>query len=268
MENLISATVRGGTLFLCLALVAASACSSGASDTAAPSSGDDGGASGDDDAGSSSSSDGGSSHGDGASTGDSGGHEGDGGGADAAKKSIASSPPAGSTECGHGTFTAGDVTTACAAPSYILDDYMQSDGGFTALPRACNALTTAGGSYEAWCTPTQVYVWVRFDQVDNLGTVKDCHGISLLELDEGAYEGPNYGGNGVMATTYQASGTQIVGTPPGQPQTATISTTVGDTATNGSLAIYLLGQTSFAGGCTTGPFLPTVFAGAHLTWKR
>lgn len=259
------ASSLGLTRLLLLALAPLVACSSTPADPGA------GGGGGDDDSGGSATDgggagddDGGLSHGDGSTSKDGG----EGGSShDAAVPGVGPTPPPGATQCGNGTFAAGDVVSACAIPSYVLDNVPDFDGGYSSTPRACNAITTTGGAWETWCTATETYAWVRFDQVTNLGSLSDCHGITLLEIDYGSYDTGSGGGNGTQVATFQANGTSVVGTPVGTPQTATMQVTLGDNSSKGAANLFLQGTTLIGAGCP-GAIVPTVLAGARVTWER
>jgi hypothetical protein len=180
---------------------------------------------------------------------------------------LAPHPPAGATKCGDGTFTAGDASTACTKPSFALDDMLLPDGGHGSTPRECGALTTAGGVWQVWCAPDATYLWARFDDVQNDGALKDCHGGSLLMIDEGVFDTGSIGGNGAHVATYQDPYGMIFGTPPGVSQTAIYELTIdgkwppGD----GGASLYLLG--SLDDSCAGGPQPPVVLSGVGVTWK-
>jgi len=72
-------------------------------------------------------------------------------------------PPAGSTKCAFGTVTQADAFKACGEPSMTLDYKSDFDGGFTKVPRHCEAATIDSGRYEVWCSPTSTYIWARFE---------------------------------------------------------------------------------------------------------
>ena len=189
---------------------------------------------------------------------------GDGPSGEAAADPLAPQPPPGSTECGHGTITSGDFAKGCTTPSFVLDDVPQLDGGLASTPRSCGALTIGGGSWQAWCTPTAAYVWARFDQLTNTGTLVDCHQVSLLWVDEGVYDTGSGGGNGAHVATYQ-NGSEIVGTVPGTPQTGIYDVTLDNTATGGSANLFVLG--SLEDSCNQGaPGPPTVYGGLSVSW--
>jgi len=66
---------------------------------------------------------------------------------------TAANPPPGSTPCGGGTFTATDSASSCQLYSNFL----------MAAAENCNEVTVTGGAWEAWCSPTSIYLWARFD---------------------------------------------------------------------------------------------------------
>lgn len=189
----------------------------------------------------------------------------DGGVGDAGLDPLAPHPPAGATKCGSGTITAGSSQTACTEPSFVLDDVPLPDGGTESMPRACDALTVSGGEWQVWCSATEAYVWARIDAT-NAGTLQDCHGLSLLMIDEGLYDTGSSGGNGVQVMTYEADGTEIAGTPPGDPQTIIASLTIPSTQ-GGAAQLFVAG--SLEDSCQSGAFGPeTVLAGLDATWKQ
>jgi hypothetical protein len=181
---------------------------------------------------------------------------------------MAPHPPADASPCGEGTFTAGDASTACMKPSFALDDMPLPDGGFGSTPRACGALTTSGGSWKVWCGPSATYVWARFDDVVNDGALKDCHGGSLLMIDEGVYDTGSSGGNSAHVRTFQDPYGEIAGTPEGVTQTAIVELTLDGTwpTGDGGANLFVLGslEDSCAGGA---PQPPTVLTGTSVTWK-
>ncbi|HSQ61697.1 MAG TPA: hypothetical protein VLM85_00725, partial [Polyangiaceae bacterium] len=79
--------------------------------------------------------------------------------ADAGLDPFVPHPPQGSTKCGFGAISAASAQTACAEPSFILDDAPLPDGGMGPMPRACDALTIGSGEWQVWCTSTEAYVW-------------------------------------------------------------------------------------------------------------
>ena len=191
---------------------------------------------------------------------------GSGGDADAGLDPFVPHPPQGSTKCGFGSITAGSAQTACSEPSFILDDAPLPDGGMGAMPRACDALTIGSGEWQVWCSPTEAYVWARIPAT-NANVVQDCHGASLLMIDEGLYESGSGGGNGAQVMTYESNGTEIVGTPPNDPQTIIASITLPSTAKSGSAKLWVAG--SLEDTCNGGGFgPPTVLTGVDATWSE
>ena len=184
--------------------------------------------------------------------------------ADAGLDPFVPHPPQGSTKCGSGPISAGSAQTACNEPSFILDDAPLPDGGMGPMPRACDALTIGSGEWQVWCTSTEAYVWARIPAT-NANVLQDCHGASLLMIDEGLYESGNGGGNGATAITYESNGTEIAGTPPNDPQTIIASITLASTTTSGSARLWVAG--SLEDTCNGGAFdPPTVLTGVDTTW--
>jgi hypothetical protein len=140
----------------------------------------------------------------------------------------------------------------------------QPDGGLASTPRKCDALTIGSGQWEAWCTPSNTYVWARFDQLSNQGTWTDCHHVSLVEVDEGVYDTGLAGGNTSNMLTYEADGTSIAGTFPGMPETGILQVTVGNGPNGGSSKLFVLG--SLQDSCNTGASTATVLGGVSVTW--
>jgi len=174
-------------------------------------------------------------------------------------------PPAGATKCGSGSISAGSAQSACTEPSMVLDDMLLPDGGFGAMPRACDALTVGAGEWQAWCTSSEVYVWGRIPIVD-AGTLTDCHGVSLIMIDEGLYATGNAGGNGVQVGTYEQDGTEIAGTATGDSQTIVASTTLAATS-SGTAQMFVAG--SLEDTCNQGiPEAPTVLTGFNAQWNE
>jgi hypothetical protein len=187
---------------------------------------------------------------------------------DAGEDPFVPHPPAGSTQCGSGVVDSSSAHTACTEPSWILDDMLTMDGGHAAMPRACDALTIGAGEWQAWCSPTNVYLWTRIP-ITNAGTLKDCHGTSLLDIDEGLWQYANGGGNaGGTIRTYEANGTEIVGTTPGDPQTLVASILI-QTQTNTQVkaaSFWIAGMLQDT--CTNTMFdPPEVLTGIDATWK-
>ncbi|HEX4517619.1 MAG TPA: hypothetical protein VH054_28950 [Polyangiaceae bacterium] len=185
---------------------------------------------------------------------------------DAASDPLVPHPPAGSTKCGAGTIDSASAHTACTEPSWILDDMLQIDGGQGAMPRACDALTIGAGEWQAWCTTTSTYLWARIP-INNAGTMQDCHGTSLLMIDEGIWQYGNGGGNGgASIATYESNGTEIAGTVPGDPQTLVASMIVQTDGQNQAATMWIAG--SIEDTCNNAIFdPPTVLTGFDATWK-
>ncbi|HEY1957598.1 MAG TPA: hypothetical protein VGH28_18390 [Polyangiaceae bacterium] len=184
---------------------------------------------------------------------------------DAAVDPFVPHPPDGATECGSGTISASSSHSACMEPSFVLDDVPLFDGGNGSMPRACDALTVGGGEWQVWCTPSEVYVWGRIP-IENASTLTDCHAVSLLEIDEGLYATANAGGNGAQVRTYEPDGTEIIGTPAGDPQTIVASITLPLTA-SGAAQMFVAGMLEDT--CNQGvPGPPTVLTGFDVQWKE
>ena len=174
-------------------------------------------------------------------------------------------PPDGATKCGSGVISAGSAQSACTKPSMMLDDMLLPDGGFGAMPRACDALTVGAGEWQTWCTPSEVYVWGRIPVV-NAGTLSDCHGVSLLMIDEGLYDTGNMGGNTSQVRTYQQDGTEIIGTPKGEPQTIVTWLTVAATSSGGAQMFVAGSLEDTCNGGEQEP--PTVLTGFNAQWNE
>jgi hypothetical protein len=176
-------------------------------------------------------------------------------------------PPAGAVKCGSGMITESSSTMACMMPNWVLDDMVLPDGGTTMVPRNCGAVTVASGTWEVWCTKTQAYIWAEWDTVTNTNMLKDCHGASILMLDEGIYSSGSGGGNGVQVGTFELDGTEISGLIPSMPENLVMTTTVANPSSGGGSAeLFALG--SLEDSCKMGAFdTPTVVAGVTVTWK-
>jgi hypothetical protein len=156
---------------------------------------------------------------------------------------------------------------ACMMPNELLDSMPLPDGGTLVTPRSCSAITITSGSWEVWCTSKQAYIWARFDGVNNTGTVHDCHGASILMIDEGVYASGSGGGNGVQVATYELDGTEISGLIPSMAENMVMAVTVDNPSSAGGAAdLFTLG--SLEDSCAMGAFdPPTVLAGVTVTWK-
>jgi hypothetical protein len=188
-------------------------------------------------------------------------------GADAAADPFVPHPPAGATQCGAGVITSGSSQSACMEPSMVLDDVPLFDGGTESMPRSCGALDVGGGEWQVWCTATEAYLWAKLTPANNTNVMQDCHGLSLLMIDEGLYESGNGGGNGAQVMTYESDGTEIAGTVPGDPQTVIASITLSGSQQSGSAQLFVAG--SLEDSCQGGAFgPPTVLAGVDLAWKQ
>ena len=185
---------------------------------------------------------------------------------DASADPFVAHPPAGSTKCGSGTIDSANAHTACTEPSWILDDMIQVDGGHGAMPRSCDALTIGSGEWQAWCTSTSTYLWARVP-IGNANTLQDCHGASLLMIDEGLWQYANGGGNGgATIGTYESNGTAIAGTVPGDPQTLVASILLQTNTQNKSASLWIAGNLEDT--CNNAIFdPPVVLTGVDVTWK-
>jgi hypothetical protein len=180
---------------------------------------------------------------------------------------LVPNPPPGAKECGSGTITEASSSTACMAPNWVLDSMLLPDGGMAMTPRDCGALSVTSGTWQVWCAPKQIYLWARFNDVSNTGTLADCHGLSLLEVDEGVYAFASGGGNGTQVATYELDGAEIAGLTPSMPEDIVITTTLSASpGMGGSANLWVLG--SLEDSCKMGGFdPPTVLAGVTVTWK-
>jgi hypothetical protein len=106
-------------------------------------------------------------------------------------------PPMGATRCGDGTFTDADSKMVCQMSSFLLDYWGMQ---MTPFPRACDAATITGGSYEVWCTPTQAYVHVRFTGLRATGTLV-CKMTTRLMLGVVYESGGGGGDTGITLTS-------------------------------------------------------------------
>jgi hypothetical protein len=196
------------------------------------------------------------------------GHPGDAALIEAGTSLLTPSPPAGSTECGSGLITQASAMSVCMMPDAVLDSMPLPDGGTAMTPRACDAITITSGNWQVWCTSKVAYVWARFDGVKNTGTLHDCHGLSLLNIDEGVFSYGSGGGNGAEVATFQLDGTEISGLTTTTAENMVMETTLDNTMDMGSGAADLFVLGSLEDSCTMslyGP--PTVFTGVAVTWK-
>ncbi|MCB9581436.1 MAG: hypothetical protein H6717_30675 [Polyangiaceae bacterium] len=87
------------------------------------------------------------------------GGSGTGGAAGSGGNILTPLPPAGTTQCGSGVFTAAEQQTTCSSPPTVGSLH-------PSYPAQCSLATTGGGQWETWCTATGVsYVWVLFHDV-------------------------------------------------------------------------------------------------------
>ncbi len=128
--------------------------------------------------------------GSGGAAGSSGAAGGSGSGGSASFNGIeAPQPPAGSSKCGSGTFTAQEATAACQTTPTIGSIH-------PSFPQQCSLATSNGGLWEAWCDSSGLaYFWVRFNQ---LAAAATCS----LSLDAGfssaEYTWPGSGSSGEL----------------------------------------------------------------------
>ncbi len=109
-------------------------------------------------------------------------------------------PPAGARRCGEGTLDATEFSTACMAPSTLVDAVRLPDGGTGMTERRCDAASITGGRWEAWCGAAEVYVWARFEGLRATGSYVTCGSVSALSLGIGYGEHSVGGGAGGGST--------------------------------------------------------------------
>lgn len=80
------------------------------------------------------------------------------GGGDAGISSTGSMPPAGATICGSGTISPTDSNNVCQTTSPSFPPFYN-------VTKACGGagFSFSSGVWEAWCTPSTVYLFARFD---------------------------------------------------------------------------------------------------------
>lgn len=83
---------------------------------------------------------------------------------DSGTTATGSKPPLGSTLCGSGTFTPADSMTVCqtASPYFPPQYNVTKDCGGAGF-------SFSSGLWEAWCTPSGVYIFARFDDATGFG---------------------------------------------------------------------------------------------------
>jgi hypothetical protein len=171
---------------------------------------------------------------------------------------VLPNPPPGSAKCGAGTFSAADVTAACNAP-----------GGLMAYLRACDELSTQGGAYEVWCSPSGVYLWARLDAVKARAPAS-C----TVTFDGSVYtlEPPMYvdvsefdvsGGVRRESGTARPSGDTFID-PSAPPSTIALEATASVTAANGTATMWLVTRQSACPGIPDGP--PVIRGGVPIKW--
>jgi hypothetical protein len=158
-------------------------------------------------------------------------------------------PPSGYTRCGHGSFTPAEAATACAVPSFVLDQVQM-------VARSCSSVTLSGGQWEAWCGPTAAtqppYVRVEYD-----GLLADSGLINELS----GWIDANGGGSGM--TLPPGAGLTALDT---MTPTDAVLQTLGNTqpAATGQANVFLLGDMSSGG---QGAGTQAVISGASVSWN-
>ncbi|HEX7602833.1 MAG TPA: hypothetical protein VF316_14555 [Polyangiaceae bacterium] len=86
--------------------------------------------------------------------------------ADSGVTATGSKPPWGSTLCGSGTFTPADSMNVCQTSNPYFPPTSQ-------VTKACGGAGFAfsGGIWEAWCTPSSLYLFARFDDAVGFDSV-------------------------------------------------------------------------------------------------
>jgi hypothetical protein len=127
--------------------------------------------------------------------------------ADTGDAGDAPKPPPGATKCGFGTITQADAFKACGDPSMTLDYKSDFDGGFTKVPRHCDAVTIDSGRWEVWCSPTALYIWAEWDGVRSTGSWSaGCPGDETLAIGMGLWDyGWGSGGGGGSLPPYKVT---------------------------------------------------------------
>jgi hypothetical protein len=153
---------------------------------------------------------------------------------DSGVTATGSKPPSGSTLCGAGTFTPADSMNVCQTSNPWFPPMYH-------VTKACGGVGFgfSGGLWEAWCTPSSLYLFARFD---------DAVGFDIVP-PTGNFEAGNGGGSANAYFDY-AKKRIIVDIPNAQPS-----------AKSGK--IYLL---HFDGNTDAGTDFRMV-AGVALTWK-
>lgn len=168
---------------------------------------------------------------------------------------LAAQPSPGAVACGEGTFSVADALAFCQSPP--------SDASGP-LPARCDAVSTTGGRYEVWCSPSATEIFVWFDALRSTGKLQDCYGSSLFMLGTGEYRfgaSPSLGGNGLQTMGYPTSSIDANGT------TDVRAKLVLGAQPQGSVRVWLTAmlQSGGCGGAILGP--PTVIAGAEVKWS-
>ncbi len=169
---------------------------------------------------------------------------------------LGPNPPAGASLCGDGTFTAADAANTCALVSSGAppNDY----------ERHCNAVTMAGGEWQAWCSPAGVYLWARFESVVATGTYELCAGAPGMFSNLGWY---NVGVAGQSAGGSLSTDVHDIDVSPAVD--VEVDLFHGDPdfgSESGAASIWLVPMLDVA--CPGGGFGPPfVAAGATLSWE-
>jgi hypothetical protein len=162
---------------------------------------------------------------------------------------LAPNPPAGSTLCGSGTFGQSEAVAACQASAL---------GGFgTTLD--CGAVMMTTGTWQAWCTTTEVYMWAEFEGLST--STATC---PTYFLD------PQYAYGETGGDTGNAGGNGYVGYPSGEitglmPTSAAIWVTLPSATIPGTGSLYVGGGIDPT--CKVDAHTQLLLLGVTLTWK-
>jgi len=162
-----------------------------------------------------------------------------------------SKPPAGTTLCKKGTFTAADVKNACNQPV-----------SFGPAPvNECDAVTSNGGKYEVWCGAGNTYVWA---EVDDLAPKKnECPvGNGNFSLSPSANYTFSAGAVGAGGASLKSTGSNpyLIGTS----RSFVLEATFGATDTHGSFTIWATGIDTTC--LLDGSFYDALVAGVSGSW--